>query len=507
MADSSSSSSTSKKLVFKDPRTIKYQLKDTHLAIPYCLFAENRRRLCENFKSDHGVSDGLIFLQGGVSETRHATDHEPTFRQESFFWWGTGLREPDMYATIRVSDARCTLIIPNLPDAYKIWMGPIKREQEFMNLYGVENVILEDFIEEHLLEHKDQTIYRLEGTNSDSKKKHQKAQHACLENVKEQITFDDIKLWHSMVECRVIKSEAELDILRHVTKASSNAHKAIMKNIQPGWGEFEAESLFHHEVYSKAGCRHVAYCCIGASGENGAILHYGHAGAPNDKEIKDGDMCLFDMGGEYHCFCSDITCSFPANGKFTDDQKIIYQAAFNAWKGVTDNLKAGVEWPDMHKLAEREMLTHLKKHDLIKGDLDDMMRDRLGALFMPHGLGHFIGCDTHDVGGYMDHTPKRSTLPGLGSLRTARRMEANMCITIEPGCYIVWSVVEETAAGDGPWAAYLNMENLKRFKHFGGVRIESDVIVHEDCCEDMCDVPRTIEEIEEWMKKDGKQEE
>ena len=83
-------------------------------------------------------------------------------------------------------------------------------------------------------------------------------------------------------------------------------------------------------------------------------------------------------------------------------------------------------------------------------------------------------------------------------------MEANMCITIEPGCYIVWSVVEETAAGDGPWAAYLNMENLKRFKHFGGVRIESDVIVHEDCCEDMCDVPRTIEEIEEWMKKDGK---
>ena len=93
MADSSSSSSTSKKLVFKDPKTIKYQLKDTHLAIPYCLFAENRRRLCENFKSDHGVSDGLIFLQGGVSETRHATDHEPTFRQESFFWWGTGLQK------------------------------------------------------------------------------------------------------------------------------------------------------------------------------------------------------------------------------------------------------------------------------------------------------------------------------------------------------------------------------------------------------------------------------
>ena len=161
-----------------------------------------------------------------------------------------------MYATIRVSDAHATLIIPNLPEAYKIWMGPIKREQEFMDLYGVENVILEDYIEEHLLEHKDQIIYRLEGVNSDSKKKHEKASHPCLSNIADKITLDDQKLWHSMVECRVIKSELELDILRHVTLTSSKAHKAIMKNIEPGWGEFEAESLFQHEVYSKGGCRH-----------------------------------------------------------------------------------------------------------------------------------------------------------------------------------------------------------------------------------------------------------
>merc|ERR1739848_791890 len=143
--------------------------------------------------------------------------------------------------------------------------------------------------------------------------------------------------------------------------------------------------------------------------------------------MNDGDMCLFDMGGEYHCYCSDITCSYPVNGKFTDDQKIVYQAVYNAWKAVGDNLKAGVLWTDMHKMAEREILKHMKEHNLIKGDLDDMMRDRLGALFMPHGLGHFIGHDTHDVGGYNlgDH-PKRSTQPGLASLRTSRRMEANM---------------------------------------------------------------------------------
>merc|ERR1711879_615529 len=270
--------------------------------------------------------------------------------------------------------------------------------------------------------------------------------------------------------------------------------------------EFQAESLFQHDIYSKGGCRHVSYCWIGASGKNGAILHYGHAGEPNSRGIRDGDMCLFDMGAEYHCYGSDVTCSFPVNGKFTDDQKIIYQGVYNAWKAVTDNLKAGVQWPDMHKLAETEILKQLKKHDLIKGDIEDMMRDRLGALFMPHGLGHFLGHDVHDVGGYMDFTPKRSTLPGLRSLRTARQMETNMVITIEPGCYFVWSVIQDVIDNDGPWLQYLNLDQLKRFADFGGVRIESDVIVKEDCCEDMCSVPRTIEEIEEHMKKEEKEE-
>ena len=90
---SSSSSSKSKKLVFKDPKEITYKLKNNHFEIPYCLFAENRRRLCDRLKSDYGISDGLILLQGGISETRHATDHEPCFRQESFFWWSFGVQK------------------------------------------------------------------------------------------------------------------------------------------------------------------------------------------------------------------------------------------------------------------------------------------------------------------------------------------------------------------------------------------------------------------------------
>uniref|UniRef100_A0A2C9L303 Peptidase M24 domain-containing protein n=1 Tax=Biomphalaria glabrata TaxID=6526 RepID=A0A2C9L303_BIOGL len=135
-------------------------------------------------------------------------------------------------------------------------------------------------------------------------------------------------------------------------------------------------------------------------GHNGSILHYGHSGAPNSKRLEDGDICLLDMGAEYYCYGSDITCSFPANGKFTQDQKAIYDAVLAANRAVLAAVRPGVSWVDMHKLAERVLLEHLVQLGLLKGNVEDMMRVRLGAVFMPHGLGHFLGIDTHDCGGY-----------------------------------------------------------------------------------------------------------
>lgn len=109
---------------------------------------------------------------------------------------------------------------------------------------------------------------------------------------------------------------------------------------------------------------------------------------------------LFDMGCEYCCYTSDITCSFPANGKFTEDQKLIYNAVYRANRAVMAAVKPGVKWVDMHYLAETELLTALCEMGLLVGDVSEMMKVRLGAVFMPHGLGHFMGCDVHDVGGY-----------------------------------------------------------------------------------------------------------
>ena len=106
------------------------------------------------------------------------------------------------------------------------------------------------------------------------------------------------------------------------------------------------------------------------------------------------------MGGEYHCYASDITCSFPANGKFSEDQKVIYNAVLKANRSVIAAIKPGVCYVDMHKLAERVELQELCNAGILKGDVEAMMNERLGAVFMPHGLGHFMGKDVHDVGGY-----------------------------------------------------------------------------------------------------------
>lgn len=139
-----------------------------------------------------------------------------------------------------------------------------------------------------------------------------------------------------------------------------------------------------------------------SSGDNASVLHYGHAAAANDKKINAEDLCLFDMGGEYYCYASDITTTFPANGKFTSKQKFMYETVLKANRAVLNAIKPGVSWIDMHLLAERVVLEELKKEGLIDGDIDEMLEKRVSAIFFPHGLGHFIGIDTHDVGGYPD---------------------------------------------------------------------------------------------------------
>ena len=148
-------------------------------------------------------------------------------------------------------------------------------------------------------------------------------------------------------------------------------------------------------------------------------------------------ISLFDMGGNYCGYAADITCSFPANGKFTENQKMIYNAVLAARDAVMNAAKPNVLWTDMHLLANKVMLAALKNSGLLVGDVDEMMKAGLNEVFQPHGLGHLMGLDVHDVGGYLPGHPERSSVAGLRKLRTGRILQAGMVLTIEPGCYFI----------------------------------------------------------------------
>lgn len=458
------------------------------------VFKENRQRLCERLKANSNVPQGaIIILQGGAAETRYCSDHEPLFRQESFFHWTFGVEEPDCFGAVEVDTGRAILFPPKLPNEYAVWMGKLLMEEQFRFRYGVDEVHFGDKIEEVLTGKKPSVLLTLHGKNTDSGKYSQEAVFPGIGN----FTLNNKILHPEISECRVFKSDKELAILRYVNKVSSDAHIAVMKEMQLGMFEYQAESIFKDYCQYMGGMRGQSYTCICASGEHGAILHYGHAGAPNSKQILDGDMCLFDMGGEYYCYTSDITCCFPANGKFTDKQRQVYQAVLDANRAVMAACKPGVSWVDMHKLAEKVELEALKKMGVLQGDVEAMMAARVSAIFMPHGLGHFMGIDTHDVGGYPEGT-ERLQEPGLKSLRTVRTLQPRMVLTIEPGLYFIDTLLD-AALQNPEQSQFLVREVVDQYRGAGGVRIEDNIAVTEDGMELLTCVPRTVEEIESIM--------
>lgn len=463
------------------------------LRVPRELHAVNRQRLCEQLRRQTGQG-AFVVLQGGESPTRYCSDFEPVFRQESYFHWVFGVEEPDCFGALDVERGKAVVFVPKLPESYAVWMGKLHTCEHLAAKYAVDEVLYVDELADALRTRGAQTLLTLRGRNSDSGRMSKEAHFPGIEGFK----VDSMTLYETIAELRVFKTPQELEVIRYTNKVSSDAHKEVMRRVRPGMFEYQLESVFLSWCYGTGGARHVSYTCICGSGTNSAVLHYGHAGAPNDRALQDGDMCLFDMGCEYYCYTSDITCSFPANGRFTADQRGIYNAVLAASTAVLAALRPGVLWPDMHRLAERIMLAALRDMGLLRGDLDSMMEARLGATFMPHGLGHFMGLDTHDVGGYLSKEPPRPTEAGLKCLRTARALQAGMVITVEPGCYFIECLLDQ-ALESPTLSQFLVPEELKRFRHFGGVRIEDDVLITQDGHENLTQVPRTVEDIEALM--------
>ncbi|XP_006648470.1 xaa-Pro dipeptidase [Oryza brachyantha] len=469
--------------------------------VPMELHAGNRDRLVDALRAHLSPSGrplhGLVLLQGGEEQTRYCTDHLELFRQESYFAYLFGVREPGFYGAVDIVSGESILFAPRLPADYAVWMGEIKPLPYFKDRYKVNMVFYVDEIAQVLQDrfsgHGKPLLFVLYGKNTDSGNYSKPASFEGMEK------FDsDLSTLHPILtECRVIKSDMELDLIQYANDVSSEAHIEVMRRARPGMKEYQLESIFLHHAYMYGGCRHCSYTCICATGENSSVLHYGHAAAPNDRTLNDGDMALMDMGAEYNYYGSDITCSYPINGKFNRNQAIVYNAVLKAHNAVIAHMRPGVNWMDMHKLAEQTILESLKNEGIVHGDVTDMMAQRLGAVFMPHGLGHLLGIDTHDPGGYPEGL-ERPKEPGLSSLRTTRELKEGMVITVEPGCYFIDALL--IPARDDPVSSkFFNWDEIEKYKSFGGVRIESDVYVTAHGCKNLTNCPRETWEIEAVM--------
>lgn len=451
------------------------------------LFLKLRNQVLQRLTATGVLPNSIIALNGGSPCYVFDTDTEHEVYYEAFSFHISGITCAEFFLLIEIDSNVVHVFVPTCTEVTKTFLIPDTPEavQQKYNYQGHYYEELEDV----LAKISPNCIYLNKGTNTDSGCTIPTSYLDRPELKKYQI--DEDKLYETFVKARSIKIPEEIEIMRRVIKASSEAHVEIMKKCVPGMVEYSLAGIFRGHIEMNYG--HIyAFNPIAASGSSASVLHY----PSKDKLVKDGDLVLCDMGGMAFGWCSDIACSFPANGKFTEKQKNIYNIVLKANRAVVSAMKPGVEWTDMHLLAEKIILEGLIEIGILNGNLEEMQEKRIGAVFFPHGLGHFLGHDTHDVGGYIcGHS--RSTLPGINKLRTRRVLEENMIITVEPGCYFIDFAID--LALENPEIKKFFTEKIQEFRGFGGVRLEDDVLVTDCAAEILTDVPRTIEQIEATM--------
>jgi Xaa-Pro aminopeptidase len=274
-----------------------------------------------------------------------------------------------------------------------------------------------------------------------------------------------VALDHLLHDMRLYKSAAEVKVMREAAQISARAHVRAMQACRPGLHEFSLEAELDYE-FRKGGAKMPAYGSIVASGRNACILHY----QQNDAVLKDGDVVLIDAGCEIDCYASDITRTFPVSGKFSPEQKAIYELVLKSQEAAFEAIGPDKHWNQAHEATVRVITTGLVELGLLQGDVDELIVNETYKTFYMHRAGHWLGMDVHDVGDYK-----------VGG--EWRVLEVGMALTVEPGIYI---------SPD-------NQQVAKKWRGIG-VRIEDDVVVTKQGCEILSGgVPKSVAEIEALM--------
>ncbi len=444
------------------------------------------------------VKNGLILILGNGDSPFNYPANTYTFRQDSTFRYFFGHDLQNLVGVIDIDNAREYLFGEDVDMEDIIWTGPVPSIHDRALEAGVENSgsikDLRKLVDDAVFAGRKVHFvppYRAENVNFIAE-----LLHIDKEYVK---AYVSVELIGACVKQRSIKSDIEV---AEIEKAIDNAyimHTTMMK-MAAVEGTYEYEIAGKMEGIALAGGGPVSFPIILTT--HGEILH----GHDHSLQIRKGRMIVSDAGCENPMgYCSDITRSVPVGGKFSSRQKDIYEAVLSAQTLVPTLVKPGVKYSDIHLAAVTRLGSALKELGLIKGNIQDAVNCGTMGLFMPHGLGHMMGLDVHDMENYgenyvgYDKKNIRSTQFGLSSLRLGRELQEGFVITNEPGCYFIPALIDKWRS-ENKCSDFINYDMLEKYKDFGGIRIEDDLLVTRDGCRLLGKyIPKTVAEIEEQM--------
>ena len=446
------------------------------------------------------VGDGLILLFGNNDAPNNYPANTYRFRQDSCFLYYFGLRREGLAAIIDVDNDQEYILGDDIDIDDIIWYGYVPSVKELAAQVGVGNTApmkeLKTLVD--AARAKGQTIHFVPQCRHDLM-----IQLADLMGIHPLASKEkaSIKLIKAIVDMRAVKKPEEIEELKKAADIGYQMHTTAMKLCAPGVTEkFIAGAI--EGIAMSLGDRYAFQSILSMHGE---IQH----GYPSHTPMEAGRLMLCDAGAESkENYCSDNTRVTPISGKFTPQQRDIYAAVEAAHDWVIENAKPDVKWLDMHLGACRILTEHLKAIGLMKGDTEEAVRAGAHALFMPHGLGHMMGMDVHDMEGLgqnyvgFDAEVQPSTQFGLNCLRCGRRLQPGFVMTDEPGIYFIPHLID-LWKGQGMHKDFINYEAIEPFRNFGGVRLEDDILITETGCRIIGDkvIPYHIQDVEEFIQK------
>ena len=426
-------------------------------------FVARRQRLLAQMPHD-----SLAIIRTNDEMHRNGDSDFP-FRPRSDFYYLTGFTEPQAVAVLISGRAEGEFILFNAPrdPEFEIWQGKRAGQQGAVQDFGADQAFAIEELDQRmlsLLENR-QRIYYQTSTDHYLHNKVIEWTQQLQARVRRGIIapdefFDLNTLLHDM---RLYKDEDEIHIMQRAADISVLAHQQAMATMQPGMYEYELEATIIHS-FIRQGAHQPAYTNIVASGENACCLHY----TQNDRQIQDGDLVLIDMGAEYNYYAADITRTFPANGKFSTEQKAIYEAVLRVQLAVIERVRPGVPYMALQTLACELITQELIVLGLLQGDVQALIDQGAYKAFYMHFIGHWLGLDVHDAGNYRQQEGQW------------RSLQAGMVMTIEPGIYIA----ADNQQVEAKWRGI-------------GVRIEDNVLVTEGGHRVLTQaLPKSVQDIE-----------